>query len=312
MRQSFPFHDLSTDEFEDLVRHICMEVLGTGTFAFAPGPDGGRDATFAGTAQKFPSAQSPLTGKFIVQAKHTTNPVGSCSSREFAKVIEGEKPKLKKLIAANEIEHYLVFTNRRKPAHKTIQKEKELKRLGLKTVHVFGQEQLRMWLISHPKIWKYLGYDRFDRRFQIQPQDMTEVVCAFHEVISGDGAVNADNFKYLDKKKKNKLNKLSADYDSYIRRNSLVHFKPIQDFLKNPRNEEFRDLYHDTADEIKQKVIAHSAQFDSFDDVLTYLFDLITEGNPLLRRKRKYVSAFLHYMYYNCDIGQNDPAVQTS
>ena len=112
MRRSFPFHDLGDDEFEELVRHICMEILGTGTITFATGPDGGRDACFEGTAQKFPSTNSPFAGKFVVQAKHTSNPAGSCSSKEFSRLLDQEAPKIKKLIDDDEADYYLVFTNR--------------------------------------------------------------------------------------------------------------------------------------------------------------------------------------------------------
>lgn len=313
MRRSFPFYDLGDEEFEELARHICMQVLGTGTFAFAVGQDGGRDGKFEGTAQKFPSQNSPRKGKFIIQAKHTTNPVASCSRREFSRLLDDEVPKIKKLIKAKEVDHYLVFTNRRKPASKAIEKEKELEKLGLETAYIFGDEQIRQWLTSHPQIWRQLGFDRFDRSFEIQPQDMTEIVSAFHAVIKG-GVVKptAGDFTYVDKRRKNTINGLTAEYDRYIRETSLVHFRSIEDFLKNPRNDGYKELYQDAADEIKKKIIVHSGMFETFDEALTYVFDLITQGNDALRRKRQYVSAFLHYMYYTCDIGQHARTVKAS
>jgi very-short-patch-repair endonuclease len=70
----FPLHDLTDREFEDLVGQICMEILGMGTIVFTTGRDGGRDGKFAGTANNFPSKNSPGKGKFIIQAKHTENP----------------------------------------------------------------------------------------------------------------------------------------------------------------------------------------------------------------------------------------------
>src|SRR5476649_1841038 len=120
MRRAFPFQDLSTDEFEELTRHICMKILGTGTIAFAEGKDGGRDGTFEGTAQSFPSTASPLKGKFIIQAKNTTNPVASCSDTYFSKLLDDEIPKLRKLVENGELDNYFVFSNRRKPADKAI------------------------------------------------------------------------------------------------------------------------------------------------------------------------------------------------
>jgi hypothetical protein len=157
MRRSFPFHDLYHQEFEDLVSHICVQILGTGTVIFAPGKDGGRDGTFSGTAQRFPSTKSPFAGKFVIQAKHTASPVASCSDTEFSSIIDGEVPKLIKLVESSELEHYFIFTNRKKPADKSIAKEAELKKLNLKSAHIFGSEQLRLWLTSQPKIWSDLG-----------------------------------------------------------------------------------------------------------------------------------------------------------
>ena len=114
------------------------------------------------------------------------------------------------------------------------------------------------------------------------------------------------------KKKKNQINKLSSEYFEYIREHSLKHFASIESFLKNPRNDELRHYYHDTADEIKRKIIAHKEMFDSFDAALTYVSDLITFNNEDLRGRRQYVSVFLHYMYYTCDIGQHDKPIKTS
>lgn len=106
MRRSFPFQDLGDDEFETLVAAICQKILGTGAVVFATGKDGGRDGKFEGVAQKFPSESSPLSGKFIVQAKHTANPAASCSNSEFGRLLDGEKPKITAMIANGELDHY--------------------------------------------------------------------------------------------------------------------------------------------------------------------------------------------------------------
>jgi hypothetical protein len=36
-----------------------------------------------------------------------------------------------------------------------------------------------------------------------------------------------------------------------------------------------------------------------------HLFDLIVAANPQLRRRRRLINVLLHYMYYDCDIGQH-------
>ena len=143
MRRTFPLHDLGDEEFETLVAAICDKILGTGTIVFAPGRDGGRDATFSGIAQNYPSTSSPLKGQFVIQAKHTRNPAASCSDIEFDTALVGEHPKIKKLYEDGELDHYLLFTNRKKPATKSIAKEKAIKKLGVKTAQILGLEQIR-------------------------------------------------------------------------------------------------------------------------------------------------------------------------
>jgi len=193
-----------------LVCAICHHILGTGTIVFATGRDGGRDALFVGTAAKFPSENSPLQGKFIVQAKHTGNPAASCSDREFGRLLDGEHPKVTTLIGDGEVEHYLVFTNRKKPATDATRKERALRKLGLKTAHLLGLEQLRDWLTLHPTVWRDLGFDRFDTPLRLDRADITAVVSAFHAAV-GDGSLapeRAEDFSYVPKPEKNKINKL--------------------------------------------------------------------------------------------------------
>jgi len=272
----------------NFVGHICLKILGSGTVVFAAGADGGRDGTFEGCAQKFPSTNSPLFGKFVIQAKHTNSPVASCSDKAFSRLIDLEKPKLSQLFQAGELDHYLVFTNREKPAGKSIAKETELRKLGPKEVHIFGTEQLRMWLTDHPHIWSNLGFDRFEKKFDIQPNDLTEVVTAFHRAMkNGDAQFeSAIDFTFIDKKQKNKINRLTKEYFQYMQDHSLQHFKAIESFLKNPRNEQLRDLYHDTADEIKRKIIVHRQLFDSVDEALNFVSEIIITANENLKGKR--------------------------
>ena len=94
----YPLYDLSWQEFENIVISICEEILGTGTIKFADGKDGGRDAKFTGTANNFPSNASPWKGKFIIQAKHTTNMLASCSDSEFNTLLKKEEKNYKRLL----------------------------------------------------------------------------------------------------------------------------------------------------------------------------------------------------------------------
>ena len=314
MHRTYPLHDLSNDEFEQLVAAVCHHILGTGTMVFAAGRDGGRDAKFVGTAARFPSEKSPLDGKFIVQAKHSSSPTSSCSDREFGRLLEDEHVKIKVLIEGEELDHYLLFTNRKKPASDAVRKEAALRKLGCKSAYLLGKEQLRDWLTLHPQVWGNLGFDRFEAALRIQTGDITAVVTAFHQAM-GDGSVmlsHAEDFSYIPKPEKNKINRISPAYFAEIRNRSLPYFKAIEDFLRNPRNVDFKDMYEDTADEIRRKLIGGSSTSKSFDDALTCIIDVVTANNPALQNRRRFATVFLHYMYYTCDIGQHADTVEAS
>lgn len=312
MQRTFPIHDLSHDEFEALVVAICLHILGIGTVVFATGKDGGRDAAFVGAATRFPSESSPLAGKFIVQAKHTSNPAASCSDTEFGHTLKGEHSKVTTLVKGGELEHYLVFTNRKKPATDGLKKERALKALGLKSAHLLGIEQIRTWLTQKPEIWSSLGFDRFEKPLRIQTEDLTEVITAFHAEIGDGKSRKSDDFTYVSKPLKNKINKLSSTYWEEIRTRSLPYFKLIEDFLRNPRNLDLKELYEDTADEVRRKILTASPPFSTFDDALTCVIDIVTQNNTALRRRRRFATVFLHYMYYTCDIGQHADSLETS
>src|SRR5262249_38831656 len=158
-----------------------------------------------------------------------------------------------------------------------------------------------------------LGFDRFETPLRIQVEDITAVVVQFHKEIHGSSLSGAStDFTYVAKPKKNKINKLSEAYWEEIRTRSLPYFKAIEDFLSNPRNIDFKDMYEDTADEIRRKLIAASPPFDSFDEALTSIIDIVTVNNPELRMRRRFATIFLHYMYYTCDIGQHADSDETS
>jgi len=104
---------LDEANFESLVNTICLEILGTGVVVFSSGKDGGRDGKFTGVAQNYPSKVDNWSGKFIIQAKHSSSPIASCSDKEFEKIVATEIVKIKKLKAKGDIDNYILFTNRK-------------------------------------------------------------------------------------------------------------------------------------------------------------------------------------------------------
>ena len=83
----YPLENLNDTEFEKLVALICEKILGIGTNIYSKGTDGGKDGSFTGKANKFPSETKP-EGKIKIQAKHTQRPNASCSDSDFQNIIK--------------------------------------------------------------------------------------------------------------------------------------------------------------------------------------------------------------------------------
>lgn len=300
---NYILHELDEKKFEDLVVHICIDWLGEGVNCFAAGRDGGRDARFIGTASKYPSPVNPWSGKFIIQAKHTSSPIGKVSDSTFYNYIKGEYAKISRLLKNAEIDNYLLFTNNSLPAGQNCKIIEDIRNLGINNNDIIGRERIHKHLDNHPNLVKILKLNLYNSPFDINQQDMIDIVNALHSSVKNS---TTENFDYIDKKKKNKINNLSEEYFEYIKENSLPLFGKIEKFFKNPRNEEYADYYLDITNELKAKIINHQEQFERFDDVFEFLYDSYINSDETLRRKKRYVSILLHYMYYTCDIGKHD------
>lgn len=315
MARDFRLYQYEEGHFEALVTKLCVRWLGEGVVAFAPGKDGGRDGRFEGKAQEFPSAADPISGKCILQAKHTANPVASCSDSDFDRIMNNEKPRITVLIQNGEVDHYLLFTNRKLTANRDAELRTTLLVLGLKTAHIVGVETLHQRLDLDVKLLETLNIPTFDHPIRFDPSDLVDVVTAFHCAHAAiEHSFDTQTvFDYVPKKTvKNVVNGLSLAYWDFVVSNSMPHFDTITVFLKNPRNAEYRDYYKDSVNSLKQWIILHRAEFPTFDAVLTDIYERVVQNTPALRRKKRFVLIFLHYMYFDCDIGDHAPAVQAS
>lgn len=305
--RDYHLHELSTQEFEALVIHICQKLLGIGTISFSEGPDGGRDGKFEGTSNQYPSVASPWSGKFIIQAKKTNNPNSSCSDADFkTKILDKEIPKIKKLKQSKEIDNYLIFTNRKLTAGAEQEHKSYLKsQLELDNIAIFGVEVIATWLDANPAIVKACNLDKFRDPIRIHSDDMKDIIVAFYNDRQ-QVATEFDSkhsFDYVSLEQKNELNKLSEEYFKYIKENSESSFNAITAFLKKQTNKKYADFYYNTIDELKGKIITRRGEFAKFEEIFEHLYDAILDKHPDLRESRALINVFLHYMYCNCDIG---------
>jgi hypothetical protein len=304
---------LDDTTFEDLVNTICQKILGTGVISFSPGKDGGRDGKFTGTAQKFPDNINPWSGKFIIQAKHTNNPIASCSDTDFEKIVKDEIIKIKKLKEAENIDCYMLFTNRK---YTGVKGEELLNKIatetGVEKFVIIGKETINdRYLNQNKEIVRQYRLDLLHIPFDFSDDEIKDIILAFKtqlRFIENDLKSEVDrikhDFSYIDKKEKNKKNRLGEEYfQNEIAAKSLMDFDKIERFLALPQNEEIKEYYFDVVSELSNLITIKRDNFDAFEEIFLFIYKTICDGRNELKGTKRHITTFLHYMYYNCEIG---------
>lgn len=312
----YAYEDMNDDQFERLVVCICRYLLGIGVQGFAKGPDGGRDAKFVGTAEQHPSKAAPWIGTTIIQAKHTNGYNKSFSEGDFYsktshKTTVGEEiPRIKKLRAKGQLDHYMLFSNRRLAGNAESEIRQHIaKACGIPegSIALIGVEQLELWLKYFPDAAKAADLDPTDSPLIVSPDDLAEVVQAFarqrENIVAILDAPPTDRVTYQEK---NNLNNMTPEYAKAQSRRYLKETVQIKAFLAAPENYELLQLYESVVDEFQLKIIAKRRDYQSFDAVMEHLVDLLFSRDPVLRQRahKPLTRLVLFYMYWNCDIGE--------
>lgn len=184
----YQYHDLSNEQFEEIVIAICIELLGMGVQKFSTGRDGGRDARFDGRAQNFISKTDLWDGLVVIQAKHTNAINEKFSDSDFfanqSSVINKEIPRIKKLLENNSLEYYILFSNRKLPAGAN---ENILNHISLETgldkrrIFIAGIEQMELYLKYYPRIRDVVSINPFEMPLTLEPDDLAEIILNFNE-----------------------------------------------------------------------------------------------------------------------------------
>jgi hypothetical protein len=312
----FAYEDLSEDQFEKLIVLLCQRLLGISVKGFAKGPDGGRDAKFVGTAELHPSKAAPWTGTVIVQAKHTNGynrhfgEADFYSTKSQDTVIGKEVARITKLRKDGQLDHYMLFANRRLAgnADQTITQH-IAKECGLPeaSIYLCGLEQLELYMKQFPEIPALAELDPIDSPLVVSPDELAIVVEAIarHEV-DLSAVLDAPPAERTSYEAKNALNNMTTEYAAALRKRYLKDTAQIRTFLAAPENLEILKSYEATAEEFQMKIISKRKDFQNFDAVMEYLLDLLFQRDPILRQKqhKRLTRAVLFYMYWNCDIGE--------
>ena len=302
----YPLENLTDTEFENLVALICHKVLGTGTVIFSVGKDGGKDARFNGKANNFPSKSKPWEGKIVIQAKHTLRANASCSDSDFQSILKTSViPAINKLKSNNELDYYLLFTNRKLSGIQDAKIEDVFDKKTNTENRLIGLETIELWLEQFPFIAKTLNLNRLLLPLNFDENDLRLIVNSFSKLDKKKGDLSAIP-ENRDIENKNVLNELSKEYFDNVIKKNLIYFEQIRAFLMDSINVKYLDKYENTIDDINEEIIVHREDFDKFEMVLNYLYKFVIDNNPDLKDNRRLVRLFLHYMYYNCDIGINE------
>lgn len=314
----YAYEDLSPEQFEILTVFLCHRLLGVGVQGFAKGPDGGRDAKFVGTAELFPSKSAPWIGTVIIQAKHTNGYNRYFSEPDFfstsgsENIIAKEIPRIKKLKAGKNLDHYMIFANRRLSgniADKIGTYISNQCAIPISSIFLCGVEQLELWLKMFPEVPRLADINPIDAPLIVSPDELAEVVQAFakHKEMVRT-AFSDPPTPRIPYEKKNELNRMSKDYAKDLRKRYLKETSQIQQFLALPENDALLGLYLTVIDEFQLKIIAKRSNHQTFDNVMEYLASLLFNRDAILSRNKRLTRAILFYMYWICDIGRMDDA----
>lgn len=312
----FQYFDLSDDQFEKIVVAIGQRLFGAGLMGFAAGIDGGRDAKFKGTADLYPSAAAPWTGCTIIQAKHTNGINASfsdpavCNIDNFTGIICDEIPKIKALYQSGEAQNYLLISNRKLSGvaePKLVKLISDMTGLSISNIALAGTQQLDDWLELFPDAHASLSINPLQSPLIVRPDDLADTIEGFREAVQ-IGTSDEDRSTPTPRTtlvEKNRLNNMTPDFETLLRKRYLELTVDIRRFLADPINESFKASYQEAVEEFNLKIIAKRTDYDTFDDVFNYLLDLLIARSGILRSNKRLTRAMLYYMYWNCDIGRD-------
>lgn len=311
----YAYECLTESEFEELIVAICQKILGTSAHAFATGRDGGRDSFFSGTAANYPNAGHPWSGNFIIQAKHVINPAESCSDNTFfanrSSLLKSEVAKIKERKKTEQIDSYIVFTNRKLTGGIHPQLISYMKtELGISNVDVHGAEDLDNFVRRFPELIR-----RFSLMRNILPDvfyetDIRDIIVLFGQNsnwMNTEPVADQSVFDYTDKERKNALNGIDDTYFADIRGNSLKYFRDIETFLKDPKNAQYRQMYLNTVSDLRGYILRNEGTY-TFVELLESIIENIV-GDDSARdifKVRALVRVFVHFMYWECDLGRKE------
>ncbi len=144
----YNLHRLGWSAFEDLCMQVMRVVLGETCTRFRPGYDQGRDGWFEGKAAGLLASEKQLTGRFVIQCKHTSSTQAALSEAG----LKTEVAKMTKIAAVAPC-HYLVMTNRQVTAPSDAAIRDTFEAIpGVTSCHVFNESWIEDTIDANPRL----------------------------------------------------------------------------------------------------------------------------------------------------------------
>jgi hypothetical protein len=107
---------------------------------------------------------------------------------------------------------------------------------------------------------------------------------------------------------KNKINNLSEGYIKLIQQQSLPFFEQFSSFLEKFENRNFKKIYYSITADLQKEILVKRTDYSEFDEIFETIEETCKAKVPELIEERRTLQILLHFMYFQCDIGENKNA----
>ncbi|TAD84699.1 MAG: hypothetical protein EAY75_12630 [Bacteroidetes bacterium] len=144
----------------------------------------------------------------------------------------------------------------------------------------------------------------------ITPHDIAKVLEEFSSQnpdLIKNISVSIQSIHRTDFPQKNRINNLSEGYIKLIQQESLPFFEQVAKFLEKFENRNFKKIYYNITTDLQKTILVKRADFEEFDQIFETIGNICKEQVPQLLAERRTLQILLHFMYFQCDIGENKP-----
>jgi hypothetical protein len=166
------------------------------------------------------------------------------------------------------------------------------------------QEQKDILAILEANVYKLRGKFIED----ITPQDISKVLTEFSKQNSDlikNVSASIQNTHRTEFPEKNRINKLSEGYIKLIQQESLPFFEQLAKFLEKFENRDLKKVYLNITSDLQKVILVRRNEFEEFGQIFEIIEQVCKENVPELSTERRTLQILLHFMYFQCDIGEN-------